>query len=159
MYLARAIHFDESDMNVFHKPARTGEWAISGGFEFSNWSDGDLVGKARQAFANGWLGIETFGRVTCVAVTKVEPTEYQALLEHLANHFVEVYGAPSKEAGLTVAQEEIQHMADLCDDHDPNTVLTVLRELSDVGVKEQFRFIEASAADLDQLAIHGSLDE
>ncbi|MDO7708969.1 MAG: DUF6505 family protein, partial [Paracoccaceae bacterium] len=30
MYLARAIHFDESDMNVFHKPARTGEWAISG---------------------------------------------------------------------------------------------------------------------------------
>jgi hypothetical protein len=34
-----------------------------------------------------------------------------------------------------------------------------LRELSDVGVKEQFRFIEASAADLDQLAIHGSLDE
>ena len=62
MYLARAIHFDESDMNVFHKPARTGEWAISGGFEFSNWSDGDLVGKARQAFANGWLGIETFGQ-------------------------------------------------------------------------------------------------
>ena len=73
MKLARAIHFDESDMNVFHSPARTGEWCISGGFEFSNWGEGDLEGKARQAFANGWLGVETFGRVTFVAVTQVEP--------------------------------------------------------------------------------------
>ena len=48
--LARAIHFDESDQRVFHVPARTGEWCISGGFEFSNWSEGDLSGKNRQAF-------------------------------------------------------------------------------------------------------------
>ena len=53
MNLARAIHFDESDLNVFHAPARTGEWCISGGFEFSNWTEADLTGKARQAFANG----------------------------------------------------------------------------------------------------------
>ena len=50
LFLARAIHFDESDRNVFHTPARTGEWCVSGGFEFSNWSEGDLTGKARQAF-------------------------------------------------------------------------------------------------------------
>ena len=75
MQLARAIHFDESDLNVFHCPARTGEWCLSGGFEFSNWSEGDLTGKARQAFANGWLGLETFGRVTFVAVTQIEETE------------------------------------------------------------------------------------
>ena len=79
MKLARAIHFDESDMNVFHSPARTGEWCISGGFEFSNWGEGDLTGKARQAFANGWLGVETFGRVTFVAVTQVEAAEAEAL--------------------------------------------------------------------------------
>ena len=58
LFLARAIHFDESDRNVFHAPARTGEWCVSGGFEFSNWSEGDLSGKARQAFANGWMGVE-----------------------------------------------------------------------------------------------------
>ena len=52
MKLARAIHFDESDTRVFHSPARTGEWCISGGFEFSNWSDADLAGKAKQAFSN-----------------------------------------------------------------------------------------------------------
>lgn len=159
MLLARAIHFDESDMNVFHSPARTGEWCISGGFEFSNWSEADLVGKARQAFANGWLGVETFGRVTFVAVTTIEPAEWEALARRLADHFVAVYGAPSAEAALPVAEEELRQMAELCADHAPNTVLTVARELTGSGVREQYRFIEASEAGLDQFAIHGSLDD
>jgi hypothetical protein len=152
--MARAIHFDESDRNVFHNPARTGEWAVSGGFEFSNWAKGDLVGKARQAFANGWLGIETFGRVTFVATTQIEDAEYDTLLRHLAQHFVDVYGAPTLDAALPVAAEELSHMADLCADHAPNTVLTVLRELTEAGVREQYRYIEANDAGLDQFAIH-----
>jgi len=159
MLLARAIHFDESDRNVFHTPARTGEWAISGGFEFSNWTEADLVGKARQAFANGWLGIETFGRVTFVAVTTIEQAEFDALAERLAQHFVELYGAPSTEAALPVALEELSQMADLCADHAPNTVLTVMRELTEAGVREEYRFIEATEAGLEQFAIHASLDE
>ncbi|MGB3179602.1 MAG: DUF6505 family protein [Albidovulum sp.] len=158
MHLARAIHFDESDRNVFHSPARTGEWAISGGFEFSNWSEGDLVGKARQAFANGWLGLETFGRVTFVAVTRIEPAEYTALTDALARHFVDTYGAPSLEAARPVAEEELAQMADLCADHAPNIVLTVLRELTESGLREQFRFIEPNDAGLDQFAIHGEID-
>ncbi len=159
MKLARAIHFDESDKNVFHSPARTGEWCISGGFEFSNWSEADLTGKARQAFANGWLGVETFGRVTFVAVTQVEPAEIEALAQELAAHFVDVYGAPSVEAALGVAREEIAQMAELCEDHDPNTLLTVSRELTEAGVREAYRTIEAQAAGIEQFAIHGSLDE
>lgn len=159
MKLARAIHFDESDQNVFHSPARTGEWCISGGFEFSNWTDADLVGKARQAFANGWLGLETFGRVTFVAVTQIEQAEYDALVQSLAEHFVQVYGAPNVEAALPVAQEELSQMAELCADHSPNIVLTVARSLTDAGVREEFRFIEPNDAGLDQFAIHGSLEE
>lgn len=159
MHLARAIHFDASDQNVFHSPARTGEWAISGGFEFSNWTDGDLVGKARQAFANGWLGVETFGRVTFAAVTRIEAPEYEALIDRLARHFVEVYGAPSVEVARPSAAEELAQMAELCADHPPNTVLTVLRELTEAGVREQYRYIEASEAGIDQFAIHGTLDE
>lgn len=159
MKLARAIHFDESDMNVYHSPARTGEWCISGGFEFSNWGDGDLTGKPRQAFSNGWLGCETFGRVTFVAVTQVEPAEVDALARALAAHFVKVYGAPDVDAALPVAMDELTHMAELCEDHAPNTLLTVLRELTEVGVKEAFRVIEAQEAGLEQFAIHGELDE
>ncbi len=159
MKLARAIHFDESDTRVFHNPARTGEWCISGGFEFSNWSEADLTGKARQAFANGWMGCETFGRVTFVAITQIEPPERDALAEMLAQHFVAIYGAPSLDAARNVAQEELSQMADLCDEHDANTLLTVARELTAAGVRETYRVIEAQAAGLEQFAIHGSLDD
>ncbi|SDE50303.1 DUF6505 family protein [Ruegeria marina] len=159
MKLARAIHFDESDRHVFASPARTGEWCISGGFEFSNWTEGDLTGKARQAFANGWLGLETFGRVTFVAVTQVEPPEIEALTDLLADHFVTYYGAPSREAARPVAAEEIAQMADLCDEHESNTLLAVSRDLTAAGVRESYRVIEAQAAGLEQFAIHGSLDD
>ncbi|TMV08954.1 hypothetical protein FGK63_07490 [Ruegeria sediminis] len=159
MKLARAIHFDESDLNVFHSPARTGEWCISGGFEFSNWGEGDLEGKARQAFANGWLGLETFGRVTFVAVTRIEEAELEPLVQGLADHFVRYYGAPSAEAAIGVARDEIAHMAELCDEHAPNTLLTVARSLTDAGVHEAFRVITPQDAELEALAVHGSLDE
>ena len=159
MKLARAIHFDESDTRVYHSPARTGEWCISGGFEFSNWTEADLTGKQRQAFANGWLGLETFGRVTFVAITQIEDGERSALADALARHFVDVYGAPTIEAARPVAEEEIAHMAELCEDHDANTLLTVARELSEAGVRETYRVIEAQEAGLEQFAIHGSLDE
>lgn len=158
MNLARAIHFDESDMRVFYAPARTGEWCISGGFEFSDWGEADLVGKARQAFANGWLGVETFGRVTFVAVTRVEADEVDALARCLAEHFVEIYGAPSVEAALAVAREEIAQMAELCEDHAPNLLLTVARERTDAGVKESYRSIEADDAGIEQFAIHPDND-
>jgi len=159
MKLARAIHFDESDTRVYANPARTGEWCISGGFEFSNWSEGDLAGKQRQAFANGWLGCETFGRVTFVAVTQIEEAERSVLSQALAQHFVDIYGAPSLEAARPVADDEIAHMIDLCEDHAPNTLLTVARELTESGVRESFRVIEAQDAGLEKFAIHGSLDE
>ena len=43
--------------------------AVSGAFAFSNLAEGDLTGKLRQEFANGWLGLESFGRATFIAVT------------------------------------------------------------------------------------------
>ncbi|AUC56077.1 MAG: DUF6505 family protein [Sagittula sp.] len=159
MNLARAIHVDESDQYVFANPARTGEWCISGGFEFSDWTEGDLTGKQRQAFANGWLGLETGGRVTFVAVTPVTPEEVADLEVKLAQHFVTYYGAPSVDAARPVAREEIFHMADLCEEHAPNTLLTVMRDLTEAGVREVFRVIDPEDADLDQFAVHGSLDE
>lgn len=159
MKLARAIHFDESDTRVFHSPARTGEWCISGGFEFSDWTEADLTGKARQAFSNGWFGLETAGRVTFVAVTQITEAEVAELTTLLARHFVTYYGAPDEAAARPVAAEEIAQMVDLCEDHAPNTLLTVARELTEAGVRESYRVIEAQEAGLEQFAIHGSLDE
>jgi hypothetical protein len=67
---------------------------------------------------------------------------------------VDLYGAPNVEAAMGVAQEEIAHMIDLCADHDPNTLLTVERELTEAGVRERFRSIKPDAAQLDQVAVH-----
>ena len=155
MRLARAIHFDESDTRVYPNPARTGEWCIAGGFEFSDWTEADLVGRARQAFSNGWLGLETFGRATFVAVSRVEPREVEALEAALARHFVEVHGAPSEGAALPVARAEIAAMAELCEGLDANAVLTMARELTEAGVRESVRVIAPRDADLTQIAIHG----
>jgi len=157
--LARTIRFDESDGNVFARPAEAGEWAISGGFEFSNWTEGDLVGKARQAFANGWLSLEGFGRATFVAVARIEPSELDDLHQRLARHFVDIYGAPDLDVARQAAGQEIAFMQELCEDHDPNTLLAVQRELTEAGVREQFRAIEVAEADIAQIAVHGSLDE
>ena len=157
MKLARTIHFDESDQNVFARPAESGEWAIPGGFEFSNWTEAELTGKARQAFANGWLGLDSFGRATFVAVAQIEPAEVDAVTEALAAHFVTYYGAPDVEAAKGVAAEEISFMAELCEDHAPNTLLAVSRELTDAGVKEGFRHIVPQDAEIDIVAVHGDL--
>ena len=154
--LARAIQLDESDSLVFHRPAASGEWAISGGFEFSDWGEADLVGKARQAFANGWLGLDTFGRATFVAVARIEAAEYDALAQRLADHFHRIYGAPSPEAALPVAREELSQMADLCAELDENTLIAVSRELTESGVREAFRIIDTQDARLDQIAIHAT---
>lgn len=158
MKLARTVRFDESDLNVFETPAQTDEWGVSGAFEFSNWSEEDLTGKRRQAFANGWLGLESFGRSTFVAVAAIEAAERDAAIAALAEHFVQYYGAPDRDAATPVARTEIEFMLELCEDHDPNTLLVVERAFTPAGVKESFRAIKPQAAEIDAFAVHGDAD-
>ena len=159
MKLARTIRFDESDDNVFEVTAQPDEWAVSGSFAFSNWTEAELTGKARQAFANGWLGLESFGRSTFVAVAEITEAEYTGAIEALARHFVEAYGAPSVADARPVAEEELSYMRAMCEDHGPNTLLIVERSLVAAGVSEAFRAIKPQEATLDLVAIHGELDE
>ena len=146
MKLARTIRFDESDANVFETAADAGEWAVSGAFAFTRLEAADLTGKTRQAFANGWLGLDSYGRSTFVAVAEATAAERDRCVMRLAAHFVTDYGAPSLEAALPVAEEEVAYMADLCDAHRPNTLLIVERALETDGVREAFRVIETSDA-------------
>ena len=149
--LARTIRFDESDTNVFERAAQSGEWAVSGAFAFSNATEEQLAGKVRQAFSNGWLGLESFGRSTFVAVSDLTEGERDAAVMRLAAHLVTVYGAPDLDAALPAAEEEIAFMADLCAEHAPNTLLIVERSLETSGVREAFRFIRPSEADISDV--------
>jgi hypothetical protein len=92
-------------------------------------------------------------------VAQIEDFERTALAKSLARHFVDIYGAPSEEAAYRVALEEINQMVELCADQEPNTLLTVTRELTASGVKESYRMIEPQDAGIEQFAIHGSLDD
>ena len=153
---ARVIRLDDSDLNVFETAADIGEWAISGAFAFSDWSEADLTGKPRQAFANGWLGLDSFGHSTFVAVAPITDAELATLTKSLAQHFVDRFGAPSLEAALPVAAQEIRQMQDMCEDHAANTLMVVERTLEDVGIREKFRVIQPRDVGLEAFAVHGS---
>lgn len=158
MKLARTIRLDASDENVFETPAEAGEWAISGGFEFSNWQEPQLSGKPRQAFANGWLSLDSFGRATFVAIASITETELDQLTVRLAEHFVAHYGAPDIDAARPVATDEIEHMRQMCEDHEDNTLLMVSRTLTESGIHESYKFSAPQDASLETFAVHGSVD-
>lgn len=152
---ARVIRLDDSDLNVFDLAAEPGEWAVPGTFAFSNWSEDELTGKARQAFAHGWLGLSSFGRASVVAVTPITAVEKAALADALAAHFVVAWGAPDLDAARPVAGEEIAHMAALCEGHPENSLIVLERELTGAGVRDRFRIVPPQGAALETFAVHG----
>ncbi|MBZ0335670.1 DUF6505 family protein [Marinobacter sp. AL4B] len=158
MKLARTLRLDISDENVFEWPAPSGEWAISGGFEFSNWTEANLTGKARQAFSNGWYSIESGGRASFVGVCKITDSELEQLKKTLAHTFVEHYGAPNLDAAYPVASEEIDQMCEMCEDFEENTLLMVSRRLTELGVEETYRSRAPQEASLEAFAVHGSVE-
>ena len=154
MKLARVIRLDGSDLEVFETAAEPGEWALPGTFAYSNWTEDDLTGKARQAFTHGWLGLSSFARASVVAVTEITPTERDELVELLAFHFTEAWGAPHMEAARPVAAEEVAQMVALCEDHPDNTLIVVERSLTEAGVRDKFRLIPPQGASLEAFAVH-----
>jgi Family of unknown function (DUF6505) len=138
--LLRTIRFDETDARVFERAADPGEWAISGAFAFAG--DGPLTGKVKQAFANGFLGLASFGRSTFATVGEITSVEHAELEQSLADHLVDRYGAPSRTAAVDAARGEINFVVDLCQAVAINTVFTVRRVLTEAGeMKEEFRTI------------------
>ena len=125
MNLARTIRFDASDLNIFPVAAEEGEWAVTGSFTFQHLREDQITGKVRQAFANGFLGVESFGYSTFVAVASASPEARAALRDQLIRRFV--------------ADEEIGFMIDLCSGHKPGTLLVVQREWAEDGIRESFR--------------------
>ena len=155
MKLARVIRLDDTDLEVFETAADPGEWAIPGTFAYSNWTEDDLTGKAKQAFSHGWLGLTSFARASVVAVTTITEAERDELIELLAFHFAEAWGAPDMDAARPVAAEEIAQMIALCEDHADNTLIVVERSLTEAGVNDKFRLVPPQGASLEAFAVHG----
>ena len=139
--LLRTIRFDQTDERVFPQAAEPGEWAVSGAFGFPD--PAGVQGKLRQAFANGFLAIESLGWSTFATVANAEDEMREALTERLARRCVDRLGAPDLSAARQVAEAEIAFVAELCAEAAINTVFAVSREVGDDGrVREAFRTIE-----------------
>jgi hypothetical protein len=139
MKLARTIRFDPSDLNVFPAAAEEGEWALVGTFCFADVTPDALTGKLRQAFSNGFLGVESFGFSTLISVVSARDGDVETLTEQVATAFVERLGAPDIEVARAAAVEEIGFMVEICAQHTAGTLLTIQRELGDNGISERFR--------------------
>lgn len=143
MRLLKTIRFDTSDDNVFDHAAAPEEWAVSGAFAFSGMASEELSGKTKQAFANGFLGLASFGRSTFASVTEITEAELAEAEHALAAHFVSFYGAPGEQEALPAAKEETAFILDLCNDSLINTVFTVRRHIDEDGqIREEFRTIQ-----------------
>lgn len=143
MKLLRTVRFDSSDDHVYASAAAPGEWAVSGAFAFQALEDAAIAGKTRQAFANGFLGLTSFGRSTFAVVTEATGEEAAAVADALARHLTAVYRAPDVETALPAAHEEIAFVADLCRDAPINTLFTVRRTHdADGAIAEEFRTIK-----------------
>ena len=140
MRMLKTIRLDASDALVFECAAEPGEWAVSGAFAFADAAPEDLTGKSAQAFRNGFLGLGSFGRSTLAVVASIDEPTFDTLVEALAVHFVDRYGAPGLEAARPVAREELRFAAALCE-HPVNTLIAVERELGEEGIVERFRAI------------------
>lgn len=141
MRFPKTMQLDLSDWQVFEQAAEPGEWAVSGAFAFADADPDSLTGKPAQAFRNGFLGLDSFGRSTLVMIGEIDAADFEKVVDRLAAHFVSHYGAPDIEAARPAAREEASFAAGLCD-HPVGTLITVERSFGPDGIVEQFRTVD-----------------
>jgi hypothetical protein len=154
--LPRTIRLDPSDTFVFERAAEPGEWAVSGAFVFWNKDPAVLGQKQRVALRSGFLGIDSLGWSTLAIVTEATEADRQSMIERLAGHLLEKFGAPNVAAARLGAEEEVAFAASLCD-HPPQTLLAVQRSLEGGEIRERFRTLkprETAADGADRLHAH-----
>jgi len=146
MKFLRAIRLDESDARVYEHASQPGEWAVPGSFAFLNMEPLTLEGKKLQAFNSGFLGTESFGWTTLVEIAEIDDDEYQQVIDRLAAHFMEHYGAPHIAAALPAAGEEAHYATTICE-YPLNTLLAIERDFGEEGIVESLKVIKPSAGD------------
>jgi len=146
MKFLRAIRLDDTDTRVYEQASQPGEWAVPGSFAFLDMDPQALEGKALQAFKSGFLGTRSFGWTTLVEIAEIDDDEYQQVIDRLASHFMEHYGAPHIAAALPAAGEEAHYATTICE-YPLNTLLAIERDFGEDGIVESLKVIKPSAGD------------
>jgi hypothetical protein len=142
--LPRTIRLDPSDTFVFDRAAEPGEWAVTGSFLFMDADPAGLSGKELTAFRSGFAGVTSLGFSTLVVVSEATEQDLDAAVRDLARHIRDQFGAPSDDAAIGAAREELAVSASLCS-VDVNSVLAMRRSVVDGELREQFRTLRPRA--------------
>lgn len=145
----QTVRFDISDDRVFETAAGPGEWCVPGGFAFADTDPEQMQGKRRQAFAAGFLSLQSFGRATFASVFDMDGTTRDWCVDQLGDHLLAHYGAPGPDAARAAAEEEIAFVTELCAGMAINTLVTVARRFDEDGrIREAFRTVAPAGDDL-----------
>ena len=145
MRLPQTIRLDVSDAHVFDSAAEPGEWAVTGTFAFVDADPATMSGRERQGFRSGWLGTTSFGRATLVRVREAADADAEQAAAMLADHLLDRYGAPDREAAMQAARAEVADAAAAASDHPNGTILAIQREASADGVTERIMVVRPPA--------------
>jgi len=146
MKFLRAIRLDDSDSRAYEHASQPGEWAVPGSFAFLDVDANSMQGKRLQAFKSGFLGTQSFGWTTLVEIAEIGDDEYQQVIDRLAAHFMEHYGAPHIAAALPAAGEEAHYASVICE-YPLNTLLAIEREFGEDGIVESLKVVKPNAGD------------
>ena len=139
----RTIRLDDGDTRIFDTAAPAGEWAVSGAFAFSVLRRDEIAGRTGNAFARGFLGLDSFGRSTLTVVTEVGTHDLAQVERRLAEHLVARYGAPTLALAFPAAGEEIALILGLAQAAAIGTLMTVRRSFdADARITETFAGLE-----------------
>ena len=143
--LLRAVRFDATDERVFPAAAAEGEWLVTGSLLWAGIAPERLERKMRLAFAQGFLGIESFGFASFAAAAPIEPDAARALEEGLADRLLERMGAPDRATAARAAAELLADSAALARDLPKGALLAIERRIDPEtgGVAERIRKLEA----------------
>lgn len=143
--LLRAIRLDASDERVFPAAAGEGEWLVTGTPLWAGVDPETLDPKGRLAFAQGFLGIASFGFASLAAGGPIDPAELEELRLSLADRLIERVGAPDRSAALSAASELLEDALTLARDLAPGALLAIerRRDPQTGELRERIRRLEA----------------
>ena len=142
MKFLQAVRLDSSDAALYKREgaAEEGEWLVAGGHAVCDIASGEHFFPQCRC-ASSFVALANGRRCTIAEIADIDLATLAAHIETLAQYFLDSLGAPSREAALRVAKEEVRYTADLCETFSPEIWITVARTLNDTGdaVQEHYR--------------------
>ena len=139
MKFLKAVRLDDSDERILAAEggaAAGGEWVVSGGYAVCDLTHGH---RAPQCHCEStFVAVASRRRCTIAEVVEIDPATYGQLKDALVHHFVEDLCAPSLEAAISAAEEELSYTADLAAGFPDEVWITVRRETTEEGLGERY---------------------